>query len=186
MATCLRVSDHSYNALEQAGCIILAYSWEVSSRLHSPFGSSSFCKRKSSAGGAGGFLGGREKLLMLQMSLEKEWKQNFNQSRSWAVWSLPLSTVSSCTPAAKWHICFGTMPWRKWEAGGEKHTAAHPHLKQQGRRVCSFSVFKTLDRSHSRLGKCKNEHLAGRTGCQDWQGWTLSLEEGDWAACQQN
>lgn len=71
MATCVRVSDHSYSALEQA---VLFWA-TASSRLHSPFGSSSFCTRESSACGAGGFLGGREKLLMLQMSLEKEWKK---------------------------------------------------------------------------------------------------------------
>lgn len=41
------------------------------------------------------------------------------------------------------------------------------HLKQQECKVCSFSVFKTLDKSHSKLGKSKNEHQTGGTGCQD-------------------
>jgi len=45
--------------------------------------------------------------------------------------------------------------------------AAHPHLKQQGQRVCSFSVLKALDKSHSRPGKHKIEHPIGRTECQD-------------------
>lgn len=150
MATRVRVSDHSFNALKQAVLI-----WPTAEKSpHSPFGSSSFCTTESFACGAGGFLGGREKLLMLQIPLEREWKKKINQSRSWAVWPLPLSTALSCTPAAKWHIRFGTVLWRKW---GEKHIAAHPHLKQQGRRVCSFSVFKTLEKSHSRLEMCKNE-----------------------------
>lgn len=187
MATCLRVSDHSYNALEQAVLI-----WPTAEKspadFTAPLALPLFAQEKALLVVQGDFWVEGRNCWCCKCHLKKNEKKVFNQSRSWAVWPLPLSTLSSCTAPVLQSDTSALAPslGGSREAGGEKHTAAYPHLKQQGRRVCSFSVFKTLDKSHSRLGKCKNEHPTGRTGCQVWQGWTLSLKEGDWAACQQN
>lgn len=125
MATCVKVSDHSYSALEQAVLF-----WAIaSSRLHSPFGSSSFCTRESSACGAGGFLGGREKLLMFQMSLEKEWKKNLIKAEAeqfghfpWGLYG-PAPLLQSDTSA------LAPSLGGSREARGEKYTAAQPPPK---------------------------------------------------------
>lgn len=185
MATCLRVSDHSYNALEQAVLI-----WPTAEKspadFTAPLALPLFAQEKALLVVQGDFWVEGRNCWCCKCHLKKNKKNVLIKAEAeqfghfpWALYR-PAPVLQSDTSA------LAPSLGGSREAGGEKHTAAHPHLKQQGRRVCSFSVFKTLDKSHSRLGKCKNEHPTGTTGCQVWQGWTLRLKEGDWAACQQN
>lgn len=98
----------SFLQCPRAGCIILLYSWELSSRVLSSFSSSSFCTRESSACGAGEFLGRRDKTVNVANVTWKRMLKKVNQSRSWAVWPLPPEHCIILQPCCKvthplWH-----------------------------------------------------------------------------------
>lgn len=131
----------SFLQCPRAGCVILPCSWELPSRVHSSFSSSSFCTRERSACGAGGFLGRGENCWCCKCYLKKNVKKNLIKAEAEQFGHFPLSTVSSCSPAAKWHIRFGTVAWRKQRSRGWKAYSCTTPPKAAGTKaVLIFSI----------------------------------------------
>lgn len=141
----------------RAGCIIWAYSWEVSSRFHGPLSLPLFAQDKALLVVQGNFWVEGRNPWCWQCHLKKLIKAEAEQFGCfpWALYQ-PAPLLKNDTSALAPSLGGST------EAGGDKHMTAHPHLKQHGWRVCLFSVFKTLGKAHSRFVKCKNEHPTGR------------------------
>lgn len=132
MATCVRISNHSYNVLDQA--VLFRPTAENSpAESTAPSALPLFAQEKALLVVQGNFWVEGKNCRCCKCYLKKNAKK-FNQSRSWAVWPLPPEHCIILQPCCKvthplWH-------GRLEEAGGEKHTAAQPHLKQQGQRLC--------------------------------------------------
>lgn len=100
MATCVRISNRSYNVLEQA--ILFCSTAENSpAEFTAPSALPLFAQEKALLVVQGNFWVRREKLSILQMLLEKECKKILIKAEAEWFGHFPLSTVSSCSPAAK-------------------------------------------------------------------------------------
>lgn len=121
----------------RAGCIIWAYSWEVSSRFHGPLSLPLFAQEKALLVVQGNFWVEGRNPWCWQCHLKKLNKAEAEQFGCfpWALYQ-PAPLLKNDTSALAPSLGGST------EAGGDKHMTAHPHLKQHGWRVCLFSALR--------------------------------------------
>lgn len=132
---CVRISNHSYNVLEQA--VLFCSTAENSpAEFSAPSALPLFAQEKALLAVQGNFWVEGTKLSMLQMLLEKECKKKLIKAEAEQFGHFPLSTVSSCSPAAKWHIRFGMLTWRKQSSRGWKAYSCTTPPKAAGTKAC--------------------------------------------------